>query len=76
MISDPADHGLEVTRLYLGLMQVLEGARLPAARSSLAMAVLMTGENAGMAGDDLIEWIEQTGSEAKAVLERPPRPRQ
>ena len=75
-MSDPSDYGLEVTALYLGLMQVLEGASLAAARSALAMSVLMIGENAGLSGDNLVDWIDQTGNEAKGVLGRIPAPRQ
>ena len=76
MMSEPSDHSLEVTALYLGLMQVLEGANLAAARSALAMSVLMIGENAGLVGDNLLDWIDGTGDEAKAVLGRIPAPRQ
>ena len=76
MMSDPSDYGLEVTALYLGLMQVLEGASLASARSALAMSVLMIGENAGLSGDDLVDWIDQAANEAKGVLGRIPAPRQ
>ncbi len=74
-ISDPADRSREITTLYLGLMQALAGASLPSIRSALAMAVLMTGENSGLDGDDLVEWIDQTGDEAKAALGAPNAPR-
>ncbi|RYE09964.1 MAG: hypothetical protein EOP22_06845 [Hyphomicrobiales bacterium] len=74
-ISDPADRSREITTLYLGLMAALAGASLPAIRSALAMAVLMTGENSGLDGDDLVAWIDQTGDEAKAVLGSPHAPR-
>ena len=75
MITEKLDHSLEITRLYLGLMQTLDGASLPAIRSALAMAMLMTGENSGLDGPDLLDWIEQTGNEAKAVISRSPTPR-
>lgn len=75
MSSEPSEHSLEITTLYLGLMQALDGASLPAIRSALAMAVLMIGENSGLGGDDLVDWIDETGNEAKAVLGHPPPPR-
>jgi hypothetical protein len=68
MIADQADHSPEVMRLYLRLMRALDGASLPAVRSALAMAVLISGENSGLSGEELLDWIEQTGNEAKAVL--------
>jgi hypothetical protein len=75
MISEQPDDALEITTLYLGLMQALDGASLSAVRSALAMAVLMTGENSGLGGEDLLEWIDQTGNEAKAVLSHQALPR-
>ena len=75
MSSDQPDHSLEITTLYLGLMQALDGASLPAVRSALAMAVLMTGENSGLGGADLVDWIDETGNEAKAVLGHATPPR-
>ncbi len=75
MITENPDHSIEITRLYLGLMQTLDGASLPAVRSALAMAMLMTGENSGLEGSDLLDWIDQTGNEARAVIGRSPAPR-
>lgn len=65
----------EITTIYIGLMQALDGASLTAVRSALAMAVLMTGENSGLDGEALTEWIDETGNEAKAVIGQtlPPR---
>jgi hypothetical protein len=62
-------------RLYLRLMRALDGASLPAVRSALAMAMLISGENSGLSGEELLDWIDQTGNEAKAVLARPDLPR-
>jgi hypothetical protein len=74
-MSDRPDITLEVTALYLGMMEVLAGASLPAVRSALAMTMLMAGENAGLTGDDLVDWIDQTGNEARVALGRQPHPR-
>lgn len=75
MASEIPDHSIEITRVYLGLMQALDGASLPAVRSALAMALLMTGENSGLAGAELLDWIEQTGEEARAVIAHSSAPR-
>lgn len=69
------NRSIEVAELYLGLMQALEGASLPALRSALAMTLLMTGERLGLSGEALGDWIDQPGEEAKAILVRPPAPR-
>lgn len=74
-MSDHPEITLEIAGIYIGLMETLDGASLPAARSALAMATLMTGENAGLTGDDLVEWIDQTCNEARVALGRPPHPR-
>ncbi len=73
MTSDEQELRAEVAALYLELMDALDGASLPAARTSLAMAMLMTGEHFGLCGRDLAEWIDQMGGAAKAVLGSVPR---
>ena len=68
MHSDIAEFTLEVSDLYVGLMQVLEGSSTDAARSALAMTLLMVGENAGLHDQQLIDWIDAAAGEAKTAL--------
>ncbi len=73
MPPDPSESlSLEVSCLYIELMQALEGASTSAIRSALAMAMLMTGEHQGLTGHALAEWIDGTSANAKAALR--PRP--
>ena len=66
--SDGERLAQEVTGLYVGVMRALEGASTAAAQSALAMALLMTGEQLGLEGRDLADWIDETANDAKAVL--------
>ena len=70
MSDDPHSETLsfEVSCVYVEVMQALEGASTAATRSALAMAVLMTGEHLGLTGQALIDWIDETGNNAKAAL--------
>jgi hypothetical protein len=58
----------EVSDLYAGIMAALEGASTNAVRAALSMAVVMSGENIGLSGPDLLDWIEDTGADAKLAL--------
>ena len=62
----------EVTDLYLGLMAALHGANRPAARSALAMAIVMTGERSGLDGQPLLDWIDSIVTAARAAVLKPP----
>jgi hypothetical protein len=76
MADDHGDSPLarEVTDLYLGLMAALHGANRAAARSALAMAIVITGERSGLAGQPLLDWIDTIATAARsAVLKPPPR---
>ena len=69
MPDDPQEPlSLEVSCLYIEVMQALEGASTAAVRSTLAMAILMTGEHLGLTGQALADWIDETGDNAKAAL--------
>ncbi len=71
-----ADHTAfvsEVSDLYADIMSTLEGASTGAIRAALSMAVVMSGESIGLSGDALVDWIEDTGADAKLALAgRPP----
>ena len=68
MHSDITEFTFEVSDLYVALMQVLESASTEAARSALAMTLLMIGENAGLRDQQLIDWIDAAAGEAKSAL--------
>jgi hypothetical protein len=63
----------EVTDLYLGLMAALHGANREAARSALAMAVVMSGERSGLKGQSLLDWIDSIATAARSAVLKPPR---
>jgi predicted amino acid-binding ACT domain protein len=58
----------EVSDLYADIMTTLEGASSNAIRAALSMAVVMSGENIGLSGSALVDWIEETGEDAKLAL--------
>ena len=60
----------ELTRLYIGVMDALDGASPRRMQAALSMAVLMTGEHNGLAGEELMAWIDQTTDGAKAIVRR------
>ncbi len=65
----------ELARLYVGVMDALDGASIRRAQAALSMAVLMTGEHNGLAGEELLAWIDQTTASAKAIVRRLDDPR-
>ena len=65
----------ELARLYAGVMDALDGASAHRVQAALSMALLMTGENTGLAGEDLLAWIDQTSNSAKAIVRRLDGPR-
>lgn len=62
----------ELTRLYVAVMDALDGASPRRAQAALSMAVLMTGEHNGLEGADLLAWIDQTGDSAKTIVRNLP----
>ena len=58
----------EVSDLYADIMGRLEGASTDAIRAALSMAVVMSGENIGLRGTALLDWIDETGEDAKLAL--------
>lgn len=63
----------EVADLYVGLMSVLRGSSRPAAQSALAMAVVMSGEQSGLSGHALLDWIDSITASARATVVKPPK---
>ena len=66
----------ELSGLYLAMMDALDGAAPRRAQAALSMAILMTGEHAGLEGNELIAWIDQTCDAAKAIVNALPARRQ
>ncbi len=62
----------ELGRLYVAVMDALDGASPRRAQAALSMAVLMTGEYNGLEGPDLLAWIDQTSNSAKTIVRNLP----
>lgn len=62
----------ELSRLYVAVMDALDGASPLRAQAALSMAVLMTGEYNGLQGAELLAWIDQTSNGAKTIVRNLP----
>jgi hypothetical protein len=62
----------ELSRLYLAVMDALDGVSPRRAQAALSMAVLMTGEHNGLEGPELLAWIDQTSNSAKTIAHNLP----
>jgi hypothetical protein len=73
MPNDPRSPGRtgEVAELYLGLIAVLHGASPTATRAALALAIVMSGEYAGLTGDALLAWIDDITASARSAMLKP-----
>jgi hypothetical protein len=77
MVEDPGDRRPtdDIARIYLGIVAAAEGHRPEAVAAALAMSVVLLGEQRGLKGADLLEWIDTIAATARLAAQVSPADR-
>jgi len=77
MTEDPPDRPStdDIARIYLGIVEASAGYDLAAVRAALSMSVVLLGEQHGLSGADLLDWIDTISATARLAAELTPADR-
>ena len=65
----------DVARIYLGIVAASAGYDPAVVRAALSMSVVLLGEQHGLSGPELFEWIEAISATARLAAEFAPADR-